>query len=247
MLENIDFSSIIFLDIETASCVKDFASLSSEMKELWTRKCQVLLPQEKNINEELAGKMFSERAAIYSEFGKVICACLGYLQTINGRRRLRIKSFSGENENTLLSRISEIFDNISEKSEKFLCAHNGKEFDFPYLSRRMIIQSVRIPKILRLHGKKPWDVRHLDTLELWKFGDRKAYTSLALLATVLGIPSPKTDMDGSRVSYTYWEEKNMEKIVSYCSRDVITLVQIFMRLCEKEIIKEEEIEIVKEE
>ena len=130
------------------------------------------------------------------------------------------------------------------KNKVLLCAHNGKEFDFPYLSRRMIINNVPLPPALNYTGRKPWEVPHLDTLELWKFGDFKHYTPLNLLAHILGIQSPKDDIDGSQVHKVYWEEKNLERIVNYCQKDVITVMQILLRLKNEKILTTEEVLIV---
>ena len=127
--------------------------------------------------------------------------------------------------------------------EKFLCAHNGKEFDFPYLCRRLIINGIPIPAILNTSGKKPWEVCHLDTLELWKFGDFKSFTSLNLLAHTLGIPTPKDDIDGSKVWSVYWNDKDLKRIVNYCQKDVITVAQILLKFQGGVLIRQENIEI----
>lgn len=244
---NIDLFSVLFLDIETASCVRDFSELSDVMKKQWMRKCGYLIRSDETITGEMAANLFGERAPIYSEFGKVICVSLGTLTKKNSEvGGIKIKSIYGEDEKKILQEASEIF---SKNSQRILCAHNGKEFDFPYLARRMLINGISVPDILQTQGKKPWEVNHLDTLELWKFGDKKAYTGLELLATVLNIPTPKTDptganMDGSMVSRVFWEEKDLGRIKNYCQRDVLAVAQILLRFSEKNLIDEKDVSIV---
>lgn len=246
---NIDLFSVLFLDIETASCVRDFSELSDVMKKQWMRKCGYLIParpsggrSDEKVTEETAANLFRERAAIYSEFGKVICISLGSLVKKDGDAYgIKLKSIYGEDETKILREAAEIF---SKKPERMLCAHNGKEFDFPYLARRMLINEISVPGILQTQGKKPWEVNHLDTLELWKFGDKKAYTGLELLAAVLNITTPKTDLDGSMVSRVFWEEKDLERIKNYCQRDVLTVAQILLKFSEKKLIEEKKVMVV---
>lgn len=179
------------------------------------------------------------RAAIYAEFGRIVCISCGCLQGTGENRKLSIKSYSGDDEKKLLSEFAHMLQGWSGQSDKFLCAHNGKEFDYPFLCRRMIVNGIEIPEALKISGRKPWEVRHLDTMEMWKFGDFKSYTSLKLLAKVLGVPSPKDDIDGSMVHEVYYGEKNLERIVEYCQKDVTTLAQVLLRFhCEPSIRKE---------
>ena len=232
-----NFNSILFLDIETVSQFETYNHLPDEWKALWDIKASILL---RNKESETSESIY-ERAGIYAEFGKIICISCGYLQGSGDGRKLVIKSFADENEKVLLKNFAEMLRNWSGDAEKFLCAHNGKEFDYPYLCRRMIINGIGIPEILKIAGKKPWDVRHLDTMEFWKFGDYKSYTSLKLLAKVLEIPSPKDDIDGAMVNDVYWNGKDLERIVHYCQKDVITLAQVLLRFHCEPLFKQENI------
>jgi hypothetical protein len=156
-------------------------------------------------------------------------------------KQLRLTSFFGDNEHTLLTDFKELLDTHFVKKSNVLCAHNGKEFDFPFIARRMIVHQIELPEKLNLFGKKPWEVPHLDTLELWKFGDYKHYTSLKLLTAILGIPSPKDDIDGSEVAQVYYREKNIERIVAYCEKDTIAVAQVLLRFNNQEILKDSDI------
>lgn len=231
--------TILFLDIETVPQYPDYASLPEEWKGLWDIKSGSLIRyHEGETNESLY-----PRAGIYAEFGKIICISCGVIQGSTGKRKILLKSFAGDDERKLLQQFSEMIGKWAAGEPKYLCAHNGKEFDFPYLCRRMIVNNLPIPSILNISGKKPWEVNHFDTLELWKFGDFKSYTSLNLLAFTLGIPTPKDDIDGSMVWRVYWEEKNLQRIVTYCQKDVVTVAQILLRMNGEELIEEENIEI----
>ena len=234
-----NFNNILFLDIETVSQFESHEHLPDEWKELWALKAQFLLR-----NKELETvETIYERAGIYAEFGKIICISCGCLQGNGSERKLVIKSYCSDDEKTLLKEFSDMLQKWSGDAEKYLCAHNGKEFDYPYICRRMVINGIEIPEALKIAGKKPWEVRHLDTLEFWKFGDYKNYTSLKLLAKVLGVPSPKDDIDGSQVNTVYWKEKDLDRIVNYCQKDVITLTQVLVRFHCEPLLKPENISI----
>ncbi len=235
MLENLNLKNILFLDIETVPQYAAYDEVPADFGKLWEKKVQTLRKEEESIDDSY------RRAGIYAEFGKIICISCGYFTTGN---KFRIKSFYGHNEKKLLLEFSEVLLKHFNSSDKFLCAHNGKEFDFPFLCRRMVIHQLALPSILDTAGKKPWEVSHLDTMELWKFGDYKSYTSLNLLALILGIPTPKDDIDGSMVWKVYWEEKNLERIVTYCQKDVLTVAQILRKFRREELIPIEEMEIV---
>jgi len=237
MLNKIKLENILFLDIETVPEVETFSELSAEKQELYAIKTQY---QRK---EEVTAEVFYERAGIWAEFGKIICISVGYFVSIDGKRSFRVKSFSGD-EVQLLEAFKELLENHYNKTDQLLCAHNGKEFDFPYIARRMIINKITLPEKLNLFGKKPWEVAHLDTLELWKFGDYKHYTSLKLLANILEIPSPKQDIDGSQVAGVYYKEKNLEKIVKYCERDTIAVAQLLLRFNNLNILNDDEVTYV---
>ena len=231
--------NILFLDIETVPQHPSFELMPMEWKELWTRKAEILLRNRENETTE----SIYPRAGIYAEFGKIICISCGILQGSGEHMKLIIKSFWGDQEQILLYEFAETLRKWASSDPRYLCAHNGKEFDFPYLCRRLIINRIPIPTILDTTGKKPWEVCHLDTMDLWKFGDFKSYTSLNLLALALGVPTPKDDIDGSRVWEVYWKEKNLDRIVSYCQKDVITVVQVFLRMNGETLVRAENIEI----
>jgi len=237
MLNKIKLENILFLDIETVPEVETFSELSEEKQELYSIKTQYQRKDEVSVEE------FYERAGIWAEFGKIICISVGYFVSIDNKRNFRVKSFSGD-EVQLLEAFKKLLENHYNKTDQLLCAHNGKEFDFPYIARRMIINKISLPEKLNLFGKKPWEVAHLDTLELWKFGDYKHYTSLKLLANILGIPSPKQDIDGSQVAGVYYKEKNLEKIVKYCERDTIAVAQLLLRYNNLDILSDDEVTYV---
>lgn len=230
-----DIYNILFLDIETAPCVQEFDDLSEEMQELWGLKCRNLLKRPgDDIEQDEMAELFKGRAGIYSEFGKIICISVGFLtrQPDSNEPVLRLKSFSDHVEATVLQDFAGLLDRHFNSPEKFaVCGHNIKEFDVPYLCRRSLINQLPLPKMLDIAGKKPWETKHLlDTLEMWKFGDIKNYTSLRLLCAVFDIPSPKDDITGADVGQVYWEERDLDRIATYCEKDVQATVQLFLRL-----------------
>lgn len=239
MLEKIDVSKIIFLDIETVPIVYDYNKLKDETATLWDKKSKYIQKYQEVSAEEAYSK-----AGIYAEFGKIICISVGYLLQEGKQTKLRVKSFYGDDEKEILTNFNELL-NKTLKDNYILCAHNGKEFDFPFLGRRNLINGLKLPSQLSLAGKKPWEVPHLDTMELWRFGDYKHYTSLELLAHVFNIPSPKEELDGSKIAYTYYEEKNIDKIKKYCQGDVVTIAQLILKYKGLDLIEEKNIEIIK--
>jgi 3'-5' exonuclease len=239
MLRNIDLEKILFIDIETVPVADSFSNLSERFKELWQIKSERIKSAETDTPETLY-----KRAGIYAEFGKIICITSGVIRTQSGEKKLYLKSFSGHDEKLVLASFSELLNKSFNSPSHYLCAHNGKEFDFPYLSRRMLINSLPLPYLLDNHAKKPWETTLLDTMEMWRFGDYKNYTSLDLLAAVFDIPTPKGEMDGSMVGTVYWQEKNLEKIVEYCGRDVETIVQLFLKYRGDNLIEKKNISIV---
>lgn len=241
MLENIATETILFLDIETVPMAGRYEELPDPFKKLWDKKAEQLAKTEKGSGEQKKSpEEVFERAGIYAEFGKIICISTGILRN----RSLWIKSYYGDDEKDLLQEFIEMLGKAREKRFQFLCAHNGKEFDYPFLIRRMLVNGLSIPPILDLAGKKPWEVNHLDTMELWKFGDYKNYTSLELLANLFGIASPKDDIDGSDVCRVYWEERDMQRIVAYCQKDVVTIVNLFLRFQGKQVVQENDVTYV---
>lgn len=234
MISKLALENILFLDIETVPEEKDFNDLDISKQELWEAKSKY---QRK---EEFSPEEFYQRAGIWAEFGKIICISVGYFNIENEARTFRVKSFSG-NEASLLKQFKDLLISHFSQPKHLLCAHNGKEFDFPYIARRMIIHGITLPYKLNLFGKKPWEVQHLDTLELWKFGDHKNYTSLKLLTNILGIPSPKGDIDGSEVYKVYYKDKDIRRIIDYCERDTIAVAQILLRLRGDDLLIDNEI------
>ncbi len=231
--------NILFLDIETVPQSPTYTDLPDDWKKLWDTKSTSLV----KYHEGQTNETLYPRAGIYAEFGKIVCVSCGVIQGNGEQRKIILKSFYGDDEKKLLVEFIDMLNKWATGEPKFLCAHNGKEFDFPYLCRRMIIHGLAIPSLLNISGKKPWEVNHYDTLELWKFGDFKSFTSLNLLAHTLGVPTPKDDIDGSMVWEVYWKEKNLERIVTYCQKDVVTVAQILLRMNGEQLIKEENIEI----
>jgi 3'-5' exonuclease len=236
--------NILFLDIETVPQYSSFSEVPDEWKDLWSRKAEALLRNRENETVET----IYERAGIYAEFGKIICISCGVIQGSGEQKKIVLKSFYGEEEKLVLYEFSEMLRKWAIDTQKCLCAHNGKEFDFPYLCRRLIINNMPIPPVLSTAGKKPWEVNHIDTMELWKFGDFKNYTSLNLLAYALGIPTPKDDIDGSMVGEVYWSakspeerDKSLKRIAEYCQKDVVTAAQVYLRLQGESKIREIEV------
>jgi len=239
MLENIKLEKVLFLDIETVPCESNFEDLDSTFKKLWEEKTQW---QRKE--EFTPSKYYKLKAGVMAEFAKVICISIGYLFTEKGEQHFRIKSFYGDDEFILLEKFIDLLNKKLKSNSHLLCAHNGKEFDFPFLSRRILINGLKLPKLLDIAGKKPWEVNHLDTMELWRFGDYKNYTSIKLLAALFGISTPKDDIDGSQVARVYWEENDLERIKTYCQKDTLTVAQLLLKYKGQNLIKEENIEFV---
>lgn len=234
MIEKINLEHILFLDIETVPEEETFNALDEEKKELFDLKTQY---QRK---EQFTPEEFYDRAGIWAEFGKIICISVGYFTFKGDIRHFRVTSFFGD-EKKILRDFSNLLDNHFGQAQHILCGHNAKEFDFPFIARRMIINQVKIPNKLNLFGKKPWEIPHLDTMELWKFGDFKHYTSLKLMAKILNIPSPKDDISGSDVGHVYYVEKDIDRIITYCEKDVIAVAQILLRFRREDLLIEDEI------
>jgi uncharacterized protein YprB with RNaseH-like and TPR domain len=223
---NQELRDILFLDIETVGCSDDYNSLDDRLKVQWARKANFFKQRDDQHTDET---LFYERAGIYAEFGKVIVIGIGrYTENEKGELGFKVKSLYSDDERKLLQEFKAIVDKMDASTK--LCAHNGKEFDFPYLSRRMLVNDISLPSVLNLAGKKSWEVPHLDTMELWKFGDYKHYTSLDLLAAIFNIPSSKGEIDGSQVNEVYYKEKNIKKIADYCQRDVVAVAQLYLKM-----------------
>jgi len=232
---SVKLNDILFLDIETVPEKEQWNELSKETQELFEKKTHYQRKEEHTAEE------FYERAGIWAEFGKIICISVGYFVEVQNKKQLRLTSFFGDDEHQILTDFKVLLETYFTKKSHVLCAHNGKEFDFPFITRRMIVHQIELPHKLNLFGKKPWEVPHLDTLEMWKFGDYKQYTSLKLLTAILGISSPKDDIDGSEVANVYYKEKNIQRIVTYCEKDTIAVAQILLRFNNQELLKEKDI------
>ncbi len=239
MRNDIELRNILFLDIETVPASPDFLSLDEDWQALWADKTRFLQEREQKSAEELY-----DRAGIYAEFGKVICISTAILTQEGGKEAMRVKSFYGDDEAELLGSFSNVLDRFFSGKEKYLCGHNVREFDAPFMARRMLIHGMSLPDLLNTPGKKPWEVKHLDTLDLWKFGDYKHFTSLRLLTKLFGIPSPKDDISGADVWRVYWQENDLERIKTYCEKDTIAVCNLYRRMNNLALIRDEDIEVV---
>ena len=234
MIQKTPLNNILFLDIETVPEQQHYEQLDSEMQQLWEQKTQY---QRK---DDISGEDFYERAGIWAEFGKIITISVGYFVNKADIRNFRVTSFWGD-EKKILNDFSNLLNTHFNGAQHLLCGHNAKEFDIPFIARRMIINGIALPNKLDLFGKKPWEVPHLDTLELWKFGDYKHFTSLKLLTKVLGVPSPKDDIDGSEVARVFYVENDIDRIITYCEKDGIAVAPLFLRLRREELLIDDEI------
>jgi hypothetical protein len=225
MLDQLHLENLICIDIETVPAWPDFATMPEELKELYLKK-SIRLKQEGETEEE----QYFNHAGIYAEFGKVICIVLGIFRKEKDGYAFRIKTIAGDDERNVLVEFSDLLGKHYTKADRFqFCGHNIREFDIPYLSRRYLVNRLPLPALLDISGKKPWEVNMTDTLQLWRFGDVKHYTSLKLLALILGIDSPKDDMEGKDVGRVYWKENDLPRIIQYCRRDVVTVAQLMLR------------------
>ncbi|MBL7827684.1 MAG: ribonuclease H-like domain-containing protein [Saprospiraceae bacterium] len=246
LFDSFDPFNILYLDIETAPATGDFEELSEEMQELWGVKCRSLFKRPENeIEYDEMADAFQQRAGIFSEFGKIICISVGFMTRQPGTNEpvLRLKSFTNHVEGALLDDFSDLLSKHFNNPDKFaICGHNIKEFDIPYICRRMLVNQLPLPRMLDIAGKKPWELKHfLDTLEMWKFGDLKNFTSLRLLCALFDIPSPKDDISGADVGKVYWEERDLDRISVYCEKDVQATVQLFLKLRRLPLLKPEQI------
>ncbi len=233
---NPSLKDILFLDIETVGCVEKYDQLNERLKTQWARKAAFFKREEGQTDEDL----FYEKAGIYAEFGKIVVIAIGkYIENEKGELSLRTKYFAEHDEKRLLTDFKSAIEKLDPSTK--LCAHNGKEFDFPYMSRRMLVNDIALPNLLDLAGRRPWEIPHLDTMELWKFGDYKHYTSLDLLTAIFQIPSSKGSMDGSMVSKVYYGEKELTKIAFYCVGDVVAIAQLYLKMKGQPIIPDSNI------
>ncbi len=238
MLDQIKLENILFVDVETVPMAASFADVPEIMQQQWERKAARISSDENKTPEAL----FFERAGIYSEFGKIVCISAGVFYKNDDTMKFRVKAFFSDNEKELLSSFASLLNQHYTTKYHFLCGHNSREFDFPYIARRLLINGIALPSILNVQGRKPWEVSFLDTMDLWKFGDYKNYTSLALLAAVFNIPTPKDDIAGNDVARVYWQEKNLERIAVYCNKDVVTTARLYLKYSLRDDLPDEDIE-----
>ena len=229
----IPLENILFLDIETVPCQSGFDQLDDDMQKLWDKKSQTF-----RSDNETADDVY-QRAGIYAEFGRIVCISVGFIRIENGVKRFYSKSFADDDEKKLLEGFINLVNLRYSTPDKFICGHNVKEFDMPFIARRIIINGLPLPMVLNIAGKKPWEVNFLDTMELWKFGDYKAFTSLNLLTHVFGIPTPKDDIDGSQVYQVYYGEHDLKRISIYCEKDILATAQVFLKMRGETLINQE--------
>jgi len=239
---DLKLDKILFLDVETVPQTFEYQMLNETTRQLWQEKFNYIKSRYPENSTSEYG--YLNGAGIFAEFGKIVCISVGFIFYKNDEKHFRVKSFAGHDEKELLIQFSTMLEQSFSTVENNICGHNIKEFDVPYIARRMLINGLQIPKMLRLAGKKPWEINFIDTLDLWKFGDYKHYTSLKLLTHILGIPSPKDDIDGSMVARVYYEENNLDKIASYCEKDVLATAQLLLKMCNEELILPENVKKV---
>lgn len=232
-MKQVQFEKILFLDIETVPQAYQFEQLDEKSKALFETKNRFQISPEKSIEQ-----IFEERGGILAEFGKIVCISVGMLHEGSQGKSIRLKSYYHDDEETLLKQFKRLLDDHYNTQYHVLCGHNSKEFDIPYICRRMLINGIALPSILQIAGKKPWEINHIDTMELWKFGDYKSYTSLSLLCHVMNIPTPKDDISGADVARVYYEENDLQRIMVYCEKDVVALIQLFLRLQGEPLVDE---------
>lgn len=235
-----DLSKLLFIDIETVPQTYGFDQLDADTARLFSDKTRYDQERSGRTPEQLWG----DKGGILAEFGRIVCIGIGSLHKEGDAWHMRVTSYHGDNEYDLLTRFADLLGRHYNTDDHWLCAHNGKEFDFPWIARRCLVNRVPVPRILDIGGMKPWEVGHVDTMNLWSFGDRKAYTSLALLAHLLGIPTPKDDITGADVARVYYEEQDLERIAAYCRKDVVATAQLYLRLTGRELIPEGRINMV---
>lgn len=235
-----DLSKILFLDIETVPQHWDWAELDPTAAKLFSDKTR----WEQERNEKSAETIYSEKAGILAEFGKIICIGAGHLVREGEEWKLRVTSFENDDERILLQQFSDLLDKYYSTDEHWLCGHNAREFDLPYIARRCIVNRIRLPRLLDNSGAKPWEIGQIDTMSLWCFGDRKAFTSLPLLAYILGVQTPKDDITGADVARVYYVDHDLARIAKYCRKDVVATAQVYLRLTGREIIPDQNIILI---
>ena len=245
-MQQSELKKIMFLDIETVPLTSDFSELPQELIHLWEDKFKIIHKRmpEKYAEGTTAAEAFNNSAGIYAEFGKIVCISVGFIHFHDNEMKFRTKSFYGNDETELLTSFIKLIIKFCTTKEHTLCGHNIKEFDIPFICRRILINGLDLPPLFQISGKKPWEIYFRDTLELWKFGDYKNYTALKLLTAIFGIPTPKDDIDGSQVSQVYYKENNVKRIAVYCQKDVVATAQVFLRMNGMDLIKSENLQFI---
>lgn len=244
-MQHINHEDLIIIDIETASIHPDFQHMDDVWKNLWEEKVARSLPE-----KITAAEFYPLRAGVMAEFSKIICISMGYFNREESLH-MRVKSFYGHDEGVLLKGFLATLNKIENINNNWCFAgHNIKEFDIPFICRRLLVNGIALPKYLDFQNMKPWETNIVDTFQYWRFGDYKNFTSLKLLAATMGVPSPKDDIDGSMVGELYWsgdEEQrasNLKRIAVYCQKDVVTTGNIILRFKNLEMVHPDDIDIV---
>jgi uncharacterized protein YprB with RNaseH-like and TPR domain len=235
VIDKFKIENILFLDIETVPVKYQYNELDAYEKHLWDSKMK------SQIKGEETGETLYEKSGIYAEFAKIICISTAFVFISDGKRKIKVKSFAEHDEKKLLDEFAELLDTKFNTTEHMLCAHNGKEFDFPFICRRMLVNGIKLPFMLNVHGRKPWETPFLDTMELWRFGDYKNFTSLELIAHLMGVPSPKDDITGADVKHVYYRDKDLDRISTYCKKDTLTVAQLLIKYRNEPLIPQEDI------
>lgn len=236
MVDKIKIENILFLDVETVPLTYKYNDLGTYEKYLWDSKVKHL--EKENV---LASDLYAEKAGVYAEFAKIVCVSTAIVYKEKGKRKLRVKSFYSHDEKDVLADFSKLVSTHFNNDNHYLCAHNGREFDFPFLCRRLLVNNMKLPGILSVNGKKPWETHFLDTMEMWRFGDYRSFTSLELLTHLFGVPSPKDDLKGEDVKHVYYKDGDLERISRYCKKDALTVAQLFLKYRNEPIIPQEDI------
>ena len=239
-MNTVPLHKLFIVDIETVPQSPDYTMLSNEWKGRWRQKIAKTIPESTTPEDS-----YRQRAGILAEFGKIVCISIGCFHENNGEQNFLIKSVYGDDEKTLLQSFIKAGDKFCKNKSGFAFAgHNIREFDIPYICRRLLINRLTLPHYLCLHDKKPWEVEMFDTLHWWKFGDHKNYITLDLLAGVMNVPTSKGDIDGSMVQDVYYKEKNIHRIVEYCQRDIEVVANLLLRFNNMPLLKRENIRVI---
>lgn len=229
-----NFNHTLFLDLECVPATPTYFDLDEWMQALREKKGKRMVSSMGVEDEMSVEDAYEHRSGIFAEFGKIIVISTGIVSKQDDWTfQMRVKSFAGDDERALLVDFFDMLNTYFSKGHHALCGHNIKEFDIPYICRRALVHDLEFPDILDVQGKKPWETNYIDTLELWKFGDRKNFISLDLLCRVLGVQTPKTDLSGEQVARVYRDDKDLPRIVEYCERDVVAVGEVMLKFSRK--------------